>query len=86
MNRKKLLGDTPFKSALSGSNLDTGRVNKHDSSINEYRPSDEVLEDIAPTSEGVTQGEKPLQNATSSGYRVLSNSAPKGSLCFKPLL
>ena len=105
MNRQKLLGDTPFKSALSDPNSDGGRVNQHDASIKEYRPSAgfdaptglskvstvtalvaEFSEDIAPTSKGMSQGDKPLQNGLLPGYRILSNSAPKGSLCFKPLL
>ena len=113
MNRQKLLGDTPFKSALSDPNSDGGRVNQHDASIKEYRLSAEFdaldtehvdaptglskvstvtalaaefSEDIAPTSKAMSQGDKPLQNGLSSGYRILSNSAPKGSLCFKPLL
>ena len=77
MTRKNFRSDPPLKSVVLNSTLKAGCVNVQAADFSETatQKDSELAQEVAP-----------LQNGLWSGYKILSNTAPKGSLCFKPLL
>ncbi len=46
----------------------------------------EFPKEVTQKDSALAQEDTSLQNGLWSGYKILSNTAPKGFLCFKPLL
>ncbi len=77
MIKKNSRGDAPSKSVVLNLTAKAGCVNI---------PAAEFSEQVTRKDSELVQEDTPLQNRPWSGYKILSKTAPKGYLCFKPLL